>query len=52
MKRYHYEYAAYTDNLNWGRMLICRDRSYDYVAMMAKNANKGCYRIIRERVYA
>lgn len=51
MRSYHYEWAAYTDNMCWGRVLIARDRSRWYVEMRATNANKGCYIIKRERVY-
>lgn len=50
-RKYHYEWAAYTDNLCWGRVLISRNRSYSLVAWMARNANKGSYRIVKERVY-
>ena len=47
-RKYHYEYAAYTDNLCYGRQLIARDRNRSYVAMLA---NKGAFVIERERVY-
>lgn len=50
LQEYHYEYAAYTDNLCWGRVKICQDRSRGYVASLAANANKGCYVIKRVRV--
>ena len=50
-RRYHYEWAAYTDNLNLGRRLIARDRDYTWVAFLAVNKHKGCFSIRRERVY-
>lgn len=50
-RRYHYEWAAYTDNLNLGRRLIARDRDYTWVAFLAVNKGGGCYSIRRERVY-
>lgn len=49
--KYHYEWAAYTDNLCWGRMLIARDRSQSWVRYCAVNANKGAFIIVKERVY-
>ena len=51
MAKYHYEHFAYTDNMNYGRMLIGHDRSRAVVRRMAIWANKGCYRIERHRVY-
>ena len=50
-RKYHYEYAAYTDNLCYGRQLIVRDRSKAYVERIAWKAGKGVYVIERERVY-
>jgi hypothetical protein len=50
-RRYHYEYAAYTDNLMWGRILIARGRKASIVRMHASRAGLGCFRIKRERVY-
>lgn len=50
-KKFHYEYAAYTDNLAYGRQLIVRDRSKAYVEREAWKARKGVYVIERERVY-
>lgn len=49
--KYHYEWAAYTDNLCWGRQLIAHDKSKSWVRYMAANANKGAYIIIKQRVY-
>lgn len=50
-RRYHYEWAAYTDNLSYGRIFLARGRDYDVVAALAVNARKGCYTIRKERVY-
>ena len=50
-RKYHYEWAAYTDNLCWGRQLITRDRERSYVAWFASLAGKGAYVIVKERVY-
>ena len=50
-RKYHYEYAAYTDNLCWGRQLIAQDRSKSYVEHVAVHARKGVYVIERVRVY-
>ena len=48
--QYHYEYAAYTDNLCYGRILICRGRDRQHVERTALNSGKGCYVIERVRV--
>lgn len=48
---YHYEYAAYTDNLCWGRMKLWQSTSKTECAMQAARANKGCYIIRKIRVY-
>ena len=50
-RKYHYEYAAYTDNLCYGRQLIVQDRSKSYVEHVAWNSKKGVYVIERVRVY-
>lgn len=50
-RKYHYEYAAYTDNLNYGRMFICQHRNRHSCNWMAANARKGCYVIEKVRVY-
>lgn len=50
-RKYHYEYAAYTDNLCYGRQLIARYRNRSRVAMLAWNADNGAFVIERERVY-
>lgn len=50
-RKFHWEWAAYTDNLCYGRQLIVRDRNKAYVERTAWNAHKGAYVIERERVY-
>ena len=50
-QKYHYEWAAYTDNLNYGRQLIKRGRNRDEVFLAACCANKGTFRVFKERVY-
>ena len=50
-RKYHYEYAAYTDNLCYGRQLIVRDRSKSYVERMAWNSGMGVYVVEKKRVY-
>lgn len=50
-RKYHYEWAAYTDNLGYGRIFLARGLNRDHVAFLAHNAKKGCYVIRRERVY-
>lgn len=51
MARYHYEFFAYTDNLNYGRLLLGHSHSMTGASMIAQWANKGCYRIEKHRVY-
>lgn len=48
---YHYEYFAYTDNLNYGRLYLGQARQKWYAALIAHLANKGCYVIEKHRVY-
>lgn len=50
-RTYHYEWAAYTENLNLGKRLIARDKNYTWVAFLAVNTHRGCYTIVKERVY-
>lgn len=50
-RKYHYEYAAYTDNLCWGRMMIVQGRSEVEVRMKADLSGKGAYRIERIKVF-
>lgn len=50
-RKYHYEYAAYTDNLYYGRMLICQHRDLNHVRTEAIWADKGAYTIEKVRVY-
>ena len=49
--RYHYEYFAYTDNLNYGRMLIGRFSTLWLAQYAAQNGNRGAWRVERRRVY-
>lgn len=49
--KYHYEWAAYTDNLGYGRTLIKRDKDRDLVYLAACCANKGVFIVVKERVY-
>ena len=49
--KYQYEWAAYTDNLCFGRQLIKRDRDRNIVFLAACCANKGAFRVFKERVY-
>lgn len=50
MKKYHYEYFCYTDNLNYGRTYLGQSRSRDEANRIGKMANKGLYIIERKRV--
>lgn len=50
-RKYHYEWAAYSDNLNLGRRLIAKDRDYNWVLFLAVNKCRGCYTIRKERKY-
>jgi|GEM_PF-1899150 len=47
---YHYEYAAYTDNLCYGKELIAQDRSLYWVRLCTANSDKGAYVIKKVRV--
>ena len=47
---YHYEWAAYTNNLCWGRVFICRSKNLSFVKHTAANAGKGCFDIVKVRV--
>lgn len=49
--QFHYEYAAYTDNLCWGRMLIAQGRDLRSVRMRAELSGKGCFVIEKVKVY-
>lgn len=51
MKPYHYEYFAYTDNLNFGRLFLGQSKSLSEAKYIARTANKGCYVIEKHRVY-
>lgn len=50
-RKYHYEWAAYTNNLCYGRVFLTRGRNRDIVAFETHNAGKGCFTVNRERVY-
>lgn len=50
MKKYHYEYFCYTDNLNYGRTYLGQSRSKYDAIRIGKMANKGLYIIERKRV--
>lgn len=50
-KRFHYEYFAYTDNLNYGRMLIAQSTCKSLCYLRARNANKGTFVVEKHRVY-
>ena len=51
MAKYHYEFFAYTDNLNYGRLFLGSSRDYRAAKLIARSANKGCYVIEKHRVY-
>jgi hypothetical protein len=48
---YHYEYFAYTDNLNYGRMFLGRFYSLWLAQLAAESSNRGAWRVERRRVY-
>lgn len=48
--KYHFEYFAYTDNLNYGRQLITQGRNKAEVELVAQLSGKGCYRIEKHKV--
>lgn len=50
-QKYHYEWAAYTDNLKYGRLPISRGRNLAEVRREASASGKGAYVIRKERVY-
>lgn len=51
MSKYHYEYFAYTNNLNYGRLLLGSDRTVRGALRIGHEARKGCYCIEKHRVY-
>lgn len=51
MKKFHYEYFVYTDNLNYGRTYIGKDRSSTTAYNLGRRANKGCFVVEKHRVY-
>lgn len=50
-RKYHYEYFAYTCNLNYGRMQIGHGRTRTEASIEAQWAGKGVYQIEKRRVY-
>ena len=48
---YHYEYAAFTDNLCYGRMLLGSARTRTAANAIGQWANKGVFIIKKYRVY-
>ena len=50
-RKYHYEYAAYTNNLAWGRVKISQSDNRSVVQFDAQNAGMGCFDIVKVRVY-
>ena len=50
-RKYHYEYAAYTDNLCYGRKFLGQSTSKTEANAMGRNANKGVYVVEKVRVY-
>lgn len=51
MRVYHYEYAVYTNNLNWGRTYLGSGRTYQEANQIGIDAHKGVFVIERVRVY-
>ena len=51
MNKYHYEYAAYTDNLCYGRIFLGRGKTHQEAAEIGQRANKGVFVVERVRVY-
>lgn len=50
-RKYHYEWIVSTDNLCWGRIVISKARNSTDAERIAKESNKGCYIIRKERIY-
>lgn len=51
MKKYHYEYFAYTDNLNYGRLYLGKAETSGEAHRIGLQANKGVFVVERHRVY-
>lgn len=51
MNKYHYEYAAYTDNLCYGRVFLGRGRTHSEAYQIGLAANKGVFVVEKIRVY-
>lgn len=50
-RKYHYEYFAYTNNMNYGRVYLGQSSSLTLAKFYGYNANKGCFDIEKHRVY-
>ena len=50
-KSFHYEWFAYTDNLNYGRLLLGQGKTRREAKIIGRCANKGCFVVERHRVY-
>ena len=51
MNKYHYEWFAYTDNLNYGRLLLGSSKSSTEAYGIGLHAKKGCFVLEKHRVY-
>lgn len=51
MNKYHYEYEARCDNLNYGGLFIGRYKTRPEAIHAARVANKGVYKVRKIRVY-
>lgn len=51
MRKYHYEYFAYSDNLCYGRLLLGQSRVLAEAHWAGILANKGAFVIEKHRVY-
>ena len=51
MSNFHYEYAVYTDNLNYGRMFLGSSKSRLPAERIGNSAGKGCYIFEKKRIY-
>ena len=51
MRKYHYEFAAYTDNLYWGRQFLGRSKNRETATNIGRISNKGSFIIEKVRVY-
>lgn len=51
MAKYHYEWFAYTNNLNYGRLFLGRGMTEREARVIGRCANKGCFDVEKHRVY-